>query len=79
MALPAETERDILADVNVNKVLNVTEHMTLASIRDGQHKDVHGNVIGMHRSLQYSHQLADCGSQSTPTSPTLPDHALRDP
>lgn len=41
------TERAVLADMNVNKVLNLTEASTLESLRTQQHKDVNGNIIGM--------------------------------
>ncbi|KAK4550383.1 hypothetical protein LTR36_003350 [Oleoguttula mirabilis] len=45
MSSPVNTERGILTDVSVNKVLNLTEVSTLVSLRTQQHKDVNGNVI----------------------------------
>ncbi|TKA83869.1 hypothetical protein B0A55_00140 [Friedmanniomyces simplex] len=45
IAVSEEAPRGILADVNVNKVLNLTEQSTLQSLREYRHKDVNGNPI----------------------------------
>jgi len=47
LAVAEETPRAVLADLNTNKVLNLTEQSTLQSLREYQHKDVNGNPIGM--------------------------------
>ncbi|KAK0321412.1 hypothetical protein LTR82_007380 [Friedmanniomyces endolithicus] len=44
-AVAEETPRAVLADLNTNKVLNLTEQSTLQSLREYQHKDVNGNPI----------------------------------
>ncbi|KAK0269408.1 hypothetical protein LTR91_000530 [Friedmanniomyces endolithicus] len=44
-AVAEETPRAVLADLNTNKVLNLTEQSTLQSLREYQHKDVNGNTI----------------------------------
>jgi hypothetical protein len=41
-----EPKREALADVPVNKVLNITEQQTLETLRGKQHKDAYGNPIG---------------------------------
>ncbi|KAK3105490.1 hypothetical protein LTR53_018332, partial [Teratosphaeriaceae sp. CCFEE 6253] len=45
IAVAEEPLRVPLTDVNVNKVLNLTEQSTLQSLREYQHKDVNGNPI----------------------------------
>ncbi|KAK5698267.1 hypothetical protein LTR97_007228 [Elasticomyces elasticus] len=40
-----EGPRAVIADLPIQKVLNLTEQSTLTSLRDSQHKDVNGNPI----------------------------------
>lgn len=48
MALPRDDGRVALADIQPNTVKNIYEETTIQSLRNYNHKDVHGNVICKH-------------------------------
>ena len=57
MALQQDTLAEVGvtgANIDLNTVRNLTEASTLTSLREAQHKDANGNVIGRRSSIVLS-------------------------
>ena len=50
------------ANVDLNTVRNLTETSTLSSLREAQHKDANGNLIGRYPSIGQTCHIADLSS-----------------